>query len=85
VADQGHSTSRLSVLWRFEDEAQYYNTWNVQPALVAGVVLIDPMSVLLFCADGPRNFFRTTCLTAGEIFFVSKPSYFESTCLQFLN
>ncbi|GAA5969090.1 hypothetical protein JCM11641_007464 [Rhodosporidiobolus odoratus] len=39
------------------------------PDLVAGTVLIDPMSFLLFSADTPRNFFRTKCSTAGEIFF----------------
>ncbi|GAA6032051.1 hypothetical protein JCM8097_003405 [Rhodosporidiobolus ruineniae] len=39
------------------------------PDLVAGTVLVDPMAFLLFSADTPRNFFRTKCKTAGEIFF----------------
>ncbi|GAA5861183.1 hypothetical protein JCM8547_008511 [Rhodosporidiobolus lusitaniae] len=45
--------------------------WLLRDAadLVAGIVLIDPMSLLLFSADAPRNFFRTKCKTAGEIFF----------------
>ncbi|GAA6006703.1 hypothetical protein JCM10207_005026 [Rhodosporidiobolus poonsookiae] len=39
------------------------------PDIVAGTVLIDPMSFFLFSAETPRNFFRTKCKTAGEIFF----------------
>ncbi|GAA6055997.1 hypothetical protein JCM3770_002134 [Rhodotorula araucariae] len=39
------------------------------PDIVAGTVLIDPMSFLLFSSDTPRNFFRTKCRTAGERFF----------------
>ncbi|BGP36481.1 hypothetical protein JCM10450v2_000381 [Rhodotorula kratochvilovae] len=39
------------------------------PDIVAGSVLIDPMSFLLFSSDTPRNFFRTKCRTAGERFF----------------
>ncbi|BGO92753.1 hypothetical protein NBRC10512_007872 [Rhodotorula toruloides] len=39
------------------------------PDIVAGSVLIDPMSFLLFASDLPRNFFRTKCSTTGEIFF----------------
>lgn len=41
-----------------------------QPDIVAGSVLIDPMSVLIFAADGPRSFFRTKCRTAGCVNFV---------------
>ncbi|KPV78226.1 uncharacterized protein RHOBADRAFT_50720 [Rhodotorula graminis WP1] len=39
------------------------------PDIIAGTVLIDPMSFLLFSADSPRNFFRTKCKTAAERFF----------------
>ncbi|KDE09733.1 hypothetical protein MVLG_00135 [Microbotryum lychnidis-dioicae p1A1 Lamole] len=39
------------------------------PDIVAGMVLLDPMSIVLFAADGPRNFFRTRVRTAGQIFF----------------
>ncbi|BGP12517.1 hypothetical protein JCM10213v2_000434 [Rhodosporidiobolus nylandii] len=39
------------------------------PDLLGGLVLMDPMSILLFAADSPRNFFRTKCRTAGELFF----------------
>ncbi|SCV68435.1 BQ2448_556 [Microbotryum intermedium] len=39
------------------------------PDIVAGMVLIDPMSIMLFAADGPRNFVRTKVRTAGQIFF----------------
>ncbi|TNY23217.1 Proteophosphoglycan ppg4 [Rhodotorula diobovata] len=39
------------------------------PDIVAGSVLIDPMSFLLFSSDSPRNFFRTKCRTAAERFF----------------
>ncbi|KAK4057624.1 hypothetical protein OIO90_001271 [Microbotryomycetes sp. JL221] len=39
------------------------------PDVVAGVVLLDPMSPLLYSSDTARNFFRTKCRTAGEIFF----------------
>ncbi|GJN92227.1 hypothetical protein Rhopal_005257-T1 [Rhodotorula paludigena] len=39
------------------------------PDIVAGTVLIDPMSFLLFGSDTSRNFFRSKCRTAGERFF----------------
>ncbi|GAA5864944.1 hypothetical protein JCM1840_005687 [Sporobolomyces johnsonii] len=39
------------------------------PDIVAGTVLIDPMSLLLYSADSPRNVFRTKCQSAGERFF----------------
>ena len=41
------------------------------PDVVAGLVLIDPMSFLLYCPDSARNFYRTRAKTAGEFFFVS--------------
>lgn len=37
--------------------------------MIAGTVLVDPMSLLLHAADGPRNFFRTRARTASERFF----------------
>lgn len=51
-------------------------TWLMRdcPEIIAGLVLIEPMSVFLHCADGPRNFFRTRLHTAGQIFFVSASS-----------
>ena len=55
----GHSLGAGPVGWCLRDA----------PDIVAGTVLIDPMSVMLYDADGPRNFFRTKCRTAGEIFF----------------
>ncbi|GAA6007314.1 hypothetical protein JCM11491_003086 [Sporobolomyces phaffii] len=39
------------------------------PDIVAGLVLIDPMSFLLYCPDSARNFYRTKAKTAGELFF----------------
>ncbi|GAA5822814.1 hypothetical protein JCM10212_001752 [Sporobolomyces blumeae] len=39
------------------------------PDIVSGLVLIDPMSFLLFCPDSVRNFYRTKCRAAGEHFF----------------
>ncbi|GAA5842988.1 hypothetical protein JCM11251_007306 [Rhodosporidiobolus azoricus] len=39
------------------------------PDLIAGTVFIDPMAPLLFSASTARNFFRTKCRTAGELFF----------------
>ncbi|GAA5947093.1 hypothetical protein JCM3765_002150 [Sporobolomyces pararoseus] len=44
------------------------------PDVVAGLVLIDPMSFLLYCPDSARNFYRTKAKTAGEYFF----KYFAS-------
>lgn len=41
------------------------------PDIVAGTVLVDPMSVQLSDPSGPRNFFKTDVRTAAEIFFVS--------------
>jgi hypothetical protein len=35
------------------------------------------MSFLIYSADAPRNFFRTKCRTAGEIFFVRPLSSFS--------
>lgn len=45
----GHSLGAGPIGWILRDA----------PDLVAGTVLIDPMSILLFAADSPRNFFRT--------------------------
>jgi len=45
------------------------------PDVVAGLVLIDPMSFLLYCPDSARNFYRTRAKTAGEHFFVSVALY----------
>lgn len=44
---------------------------RIQPELIQGTVLLDPMSILVFNADGPRNFMNTNGTTAGQIFFVS--------------
>ncbi|KAM0755386.1 hypothetical protein T439DRAFT_1951 [Meredithblackwellia eburnea MCA 4105] len=60
----GHSLGAGPVAWLLRDA----------PDIIAGTVLVDAMSVLLFAADGPRNFFRTRVRTAGEIFF----KYFAS-------
>lgn len=40
-----------------------------QADIIAGTVLLDPMSLFLHAADLPRNFFRTRCRTASELFF----------------
>lgn len=60
----GHSLGAAPVGWMLRSA----------PDVVAGTILIDPMSILLFSADSARNFFRTHASTAGEIFF----KYFAS-------
>lgn len=41
----------------------------IQADIIAGTVLLDPMSLFLHAADLPRNFFRSRCHTASELFF----------------
>ena len=73
-----HSMGAGPTAWLLRDAARSTFTspssradnFALQPDIVAGTVLIDPMSVLLYCADAPRNFLRTKLRTAGEIFFV---------------
>ncbi|KAK4055256.1 hypothetical protein OIV83_000538 [Microbotryomycetes sp. JL201] len=55
----GHSLGAGPCSWTLRDA----------PDIVAGVILLDPMSPLLYSSDTARNFFRTKCRTAGEIFF----------------
>ncbi|GAA5972032.1 hypothetical protein JCM21900_001394 [Sporobolomyces salmonicolor] len=54
-----HSAGSAAAGWILKDA----------PDIVAGTVLIDPMSLLIYAADPPRNFFRTKCQSAGERFF----------------
>lgn len=75
----GHSAGSAMVGWLCRDAVRFplfsalsssrADLFSGQSDLIAGLVLIDPMSFLLYSADAPRNFFRTKCKTAGEIFF----------------
>ncbi|KWU46885.1 hypothetical protein RHOSPDRAFT_31706 [Rhodotorula sp. JG-1b] len=54
-----HSFGTEAAAWLLRDAAD----------IIAGTVLLDPMSLFLHAADLPRNFFRTRCRTASELFF----------------
>ncbi|GAA5885353.1 hypothetical protein JCM3774_004559, partial [Rhodotorula dairenensis] len=61
-----HSFGTEAAAWLLRDAAD----------IVAGTVLVDPMSVFLHACDLPRNFFRTRSRTASEHFF----AYFAREC-----
>ncbi|GAA5981309.1 hypothetical protein JCM10908_004062 [Rhodotorula pacifica] len=56
-----HSFGTEAAAWLLRDAAD----------IIAGTILVDPMSLFLHAADAPRSFFRTRsgCRTASELFF----------------